>query len=74
MLARRSQDEIEQAEGPFTLTDWDRETGEHVEGPIERIDMARGLADRRRLREDEGRSLSGVRPPCPGARRETPER
>ena len=30
--------EIEQAEGPYTLTGWDRETGERFEGPIERID------------------------------------
>ena len=30
--------EIERAEGPFTLTGWDRETGERIEGPIERIE------------------------------------
>jgi hypothetical protein len=45
--------EIERAEGPLTLVGWDRETGERVERPIERIDIARGLADRRRLREDD---------------------
>jgi hypothetical protein len=42
-------DEIEQVEGRSTPFDWDRETGERGEGPIERIDIARGLANRRRL-------------------------
>ncbi len=46
-------DEFRQHRGPFTLVGWDRETGERFEGPIEAIDLTRGLADRRRLREDE---------------------
>jgi hypothetical protein len=45
--------ELRDARGPLTLVGWDRETGERFEGPIEKIDLARGLADRRRLREDE---------------------
>jgi hypothetical protein len=40
-------------EGSLTLVGWDRDTGERFEGPVEPIDLARGLADRRRLREDE---------------------
>ena len=44
-------DEIAEAEGPLTLTGWDRETGERYEGPVERIDLARGFADRRRVDE-----------------------
>ena len=46
-------DEIAEAEGPLTLTGWDRETGERIEGPVERIDLARGLADRRRVDADD---------------------
>jgi hypothetical protein len=42
-------DEIAEAEGPLTLTGIDRETGEQVEGPVERIDLARGFADARRV-------------------------
>ena len=46
-------DEIAEAEGPLTLTGWDRETGERIEGPVERIDLARGFADRRRVDADD---------------------
>jgi hypothetical protein len=45
--------EIDEADGELTLVGWDRETGERFEGPVAPIDLARGLADRRRLEDDE---------------------
>ena len=33
------------AEGPLTITGWDRETGERIEGPVEKIELALGFAD-----------------------------
>jgi hypothetical protein len=45
--------EIEQAHGELMLVGWDRETGERFEGPVAPIDLARGLADRRRVLEDD---------------------
>ena len=46
-------DEIAEAEGPLTLTGIDRETGEVVSGPVEKIDLARGFADARRIDGDD---------------------
>ena len=45
-------DEIAEAEGPLTLTGVD-ERRERIEGPVERIDLARGFADRRRVDADD---------------------
>jgi hypothetical protein len=41
-------DEIAEAEGPLTLTGTD-EDGNVWSGPVERIDIARGFADARRI-------------------------
>jgi hypothetical protein len=47
-------DEIAEAEGPLTLTGVD-EDGNVISGPVERIDLARGFADRRRIDGDDER-------------------
>jgi hypothetical protein len=44
-------DELRERPGPFRISGVDRETGERFEGQVSRDDLARGLADARRLRE-----------------------
>jgi len=43
--------EIAEAEGPLTLTGTD-EDGNVWSGPVEKLDVARGFADRRRADDD----------------------
>ena len=45
--------EMAQHDGPFTICARDPETGETFEAPTTREDVATGLADLRRSREDE---------------------
>jgi hypothetical protein len=48
--------ELASAQGPLTLVGWDK-NGERIEGPIALIDLARGLADRRRVHQQTALSV-----------------